>query len=148
MAEVYTRVIVVMVSVLLLSWGSFANFNPAFATNPEDNLKALTDGIDIDIATHSGTPLGDKLEDAKDDFLDALDELKEDPPDVDAAIRSLSDAQKEIQKAIDDEGFSPFLGNILINALEAIKDKLSDSDVPPVDVPPVDDMKINLCYVK
>ena len=27
--------------------------------------------------------------------------MKEDPPDVDAAIKSLSDAQKEIQKAID-----------------------------------------------
>ena len=38
MTVVYTRVIVVMVSVLLLSWGSFANFNPAFAATPEDKL--------------------------------------------------------------------------------------------------------------
>jgi len=69
MAVEYTRVTVVILSVLLISWGSFANFNPAFATTPEDNLKALNDGIDIDIGKHSGTPLADKLEDAKNKFL-------------------------------------------------------------------------------
>ena len=149
MAVVYTRVIVVMVSVLLLSWGSFANFNPASATTTEDKLRNLVDDIDADIGKISGTPLADKLEDARNLFLAALDELEKDPPDVTSAIANLSDSQKEIQVAIDDEGFSPIIGNILIFALEALKNKLSDSppeDVPPV-VPPVDDMKINLCHI-
>ena len=149
MAEVYTRVIVVMVSVLLLSWGSFANFAPAHATSFEDQLKDLVDDIDVDIGTYSGTPLGDLLEKARKKFQDAIDELKEVPPDLEGAIKKISAAQKEIQKAIDDEGFSPIIGNILIFALEALKNKLSDSlpvDVPPV-VPPVDDMKINLCHI-
>lgn len=136
MAVEYTRVTVVIISVLLISWGSFANFNPAFAVTAEDNLRALIDGISIDIAIHSGTPLGDELEDARDEFQDALDELKEDPPDVDAAIKSISKAQKEIQKAIDDEGYSSILGNTLINALEAIKDKLEK-----------DEKKISVCHI-
>ena len=109
MAVEYTRVTVVILSVLLLSWGSFANFNPAFATTTEDKLRNLVDDIDIDIAKHSGTNLGDQLEDARDELQDALDELKEDPPDVTAAIKSISDAQEEIQEAIDDEGFSPII---------------------------------------
>jgi len=140
MALVYTRVIVVMVSVLLLSWGSFANFAPVHATSFEDQLKDLVDDIDVDIGTYSGTPLGDLLEKARKKFQDAIDELKEDPPDLEGAIKKISAAQKEIQKAIDDEGFSPIIGN----ALEALKNKLSDS-LP--DVPPVDDMKINICHL-
>jgi hypothetical protein len=142
MAAVYTRVIVVMVSVLLLSWGSFANFAPAHATSFEDQLKDLVDDIDVDIGTYSGTPLGDLLEKARKKFQDAIDELKEDPPDLEGAIKKISAAQKEIQKAIDEEGFSPIIGEILIFALEALKNKISDSDVPPVD-----DMKINLCHI-
>ncbi len=142
MAVEYTRVTVVILSVLLLSWGSFANFNPAFAVTAEDNLRNLIDGISIDIAIHSGTPLGDELEDARDEFQDALDELNEDPPDVDAAIKSISKAQKEIQKAIDDEGYSPILGNTLINALEAITDKL-EKDVKEGK----DEKKISVCHI-
>jgi subtilisin family serine protease len=124
MLVVYTRVIVVTVSVLLLSWGSFANFTPAFATSSLDELRDYVDDIDVDIGIHSGTPLADKLEDARNNFLAAIDELKKDSPDVMSAIANISEAQKEIQIAIDDEGFSPIIGNILIMALDSLKDKL------------------------
>jgi len=127
MAVVYTRVIVVMVSVLLLSWGTFVNFTPAYATSSLDKLRNLLDDFDIEYGKHSGTPLADKLEDARNLFLSALDELEKDPPDVTSAIANVSDAKKEIQVAIIDEGFSPIIGNILIMALESFKDKLQNS---------------------
>jgi len=141
MAVVYTRVTVVIISVLLLSWGSFANFNPAFATTSQDKLRDLIDDIDIEKGKHSGSsPLALKLEDARIKFRAALDELNKDPPDVTAAIDNISAAQNEIQVAIDDEGFSPIIGNILIFLLEALKNKLSTSPeevVPEVVVPVV-----------
>jgi len=127
MVEVYTRVIVVMVSVLLLSWGSFANFTPAYATSSLDKLRTLLDDFDIEYGKHSGTPLADKLEDARNLFLSALEELEKDPPDVISAIANISEAQKEIQVAIDVEGFSPLIGKIMIKGLDLFKDKLYDS---------------------
>lgn len=129
MAVVYTRAIVVIMSVLLLSWGSFANFNPVFAITPHEKLRGLLDDIDIDIGKHSGTSLGAKLGDARIKFQTALDELNKVPPDVTAAIANISAAQQEIQIAIDNEGFSPIIGNIMIKALDFLKNKLNNS--PP-----------------
>jgi len=133
MAVVYTRVIVVMVSVLLLSWGSFANFNPAYAKTSEDTLRNLVDDIDLDIGKQPGKPLADKLEAAKNKLLDAIDELEKDPPDVTASIANISEAQQIIQTAIDDDGFSPIIGKILIKALEKLNDKL--------------DKKVSVCHI-
>jgi len=133
MAVVYTRVIVVMVSVLLLSWGSFANFNPAFAKTSEDTLRNLVDDIDLEIGKQLGTPLADKLEAAKNKLLDAIDELEKDPPDVTASKANISEAQQIIQTAIDDDGFSPIIGKNMIKALEKLKDKL--------------DIKVSVCHI-
>jgi len=148
-------------AVLLLSWGSFANFNPVFAATSEDKLRNLIDDIDIEKGKHSGTPLAVKLQDARIKFQAALDDLKKDPPDYTSAIVNISEAQQEIQIAIDNEGFSPIIGKIMIKALDFLKDKLSiQADVPPVDVPPVDvppvdvppvvekdEKKIRVCHI-
>ncbi len=112
MAVEYTRVTVVILSVLLISWGSFANFNPVFATTSIEDLQKLKDDLNIEFSKESGTPLADKLEDAINKFQDVLDELNKVPPDIIAAEGNISAIQQEIQVAIDDEGFSPILGNI------------------------------------
>ncbi len=136
MTVVLTRAVVVIVSVLLLSWGSFANFNPVFATTSIEDLQKQRDDLDIEINNNQDTSLADKLEDARNKFQDVFDELNKVPPDVAAAIGNISAIQQEIQVAIDDEGFSPIIGNILIAALEAIKDKLNEAD----------DFKVTICH--
>ena len=58
MAVEYTRVTVVILSVLLLSWGSFANFNPVFATTSIEDLQKLKDDLNIEfnkVAASVGT---------------------------------------------------------------------------------------------
>jgi len=130
MAVVYTRVAVVVISVLLLSWGSFANFSPAYASTSIEDLQELRDDLNIEINNNLGTPLADKLEDARNKFQDVIDELNKIPPDIIAAIGNISAIQQEIQVAIDDEGFSPIIGNILIVALDALKNNLSNSTPP------------------
>jgi len=126
MTVVYTRIIVVIISVLLLSWGSFANFGPAYASNSIKDLLKIRDDLNIEFIKVPGTPLADKLEDAINKFQDAIDELNKDPPDIIAAKGNISAIKKEIQVAIDDEGFSPKIGNKLIKVLEALMDKLDE----------------------
>lgn len=131
MELVLTRITVVTIAALLLGGGSFVNFNKALANNSLDNLQKIKDELNNEFAKDPESPLADKLEVTINKFQDVIGELNKDPPDVEAAIGIISTIQQEIQVVIDDEGFSPKIGNNLIGDLETLKVKLS-TDKPEV----------------
>ena len=72
------------------------------------------------VANNPGSPLADKVEDAKAKADTALEELEKTPPDNQAAVGNIEGAIGDIEAAIADGLLDPGHGNRLVAQLAGI----------------------------
>lgn len=100
-----------------------AKANPAPASDVTDLPSAL-DYVDQLVSDNFGSPLGDRMEAARDALDTAFTEMENASPDTPAAKSSVDSAIAAVQAAIDDGLLNPGKGGQLISSLRTIRDAL------------------------
>ena len=119
------------------SGGTFVNFGgigpcttvPGRRT-PRQTIEEVCDELQACIDANPGdTPLADKLQDAKDKLIVALEELDKVPPDVQAALGNVEGSVGDIQAAVDDGLITAAKGNLLMDDLAEAAMVLADDAI-------------------
>jgi len=91
----------------------------------EDPLQNVIDELQNIIDDNSGTPLADKIEDAKVSDQTAINELNKTPPDNQAAAGNIEGAVGSLEDAIKDNSLDPSQGEQLIDQLLDVSRQLA-----------------------
>jgi len=105
-------------------------------TEQEEVIEYVIDQLTSLINTNKGTPLADKVDDARVSTQTALEEIKKSPPDNQAAAGNIEGAIGSLEDAIKDNGLDPTQGKQLINQLLEVSRQIAVNAIETYSIAP------------